>query len=368
MDRISAAGNLTIEVETDRWRLMVNGNVPERVLLEAAPNQPLHYIELFGSKRQLPSEGTLPLDAIQRVVLGWSQEDESWHLGLLLGAEIAQQRGSRWCELARWPDPDTTVFGDLAAKAGRGLARTIACPFNLIEPETQKAAVPAPPKPLRELPLYFDQWTLNRQSALQFTRSPRWARSRILRIGWYAALVVVYIILSVMTLRGVIALPKPEFLPYLGLAVAVLLVGLIGYIIYQLLTSPNRVVVDDETGIIRGLRGETERWAFQKQDVQAIYVSEVMNRRGRKKRVGDVVTESRVIYHGELNLFLQDGRFYTVIEQAQPVDDELTPHEAEIEDAVLPLSSNQAYTDLQMAGLYVAQALGVDCRYDRRVK
>ncbi len=53
MDRISAAGNLTIEVDVDRWRLMVNGGTPERVLLEASANQPLQYIELFGSKRQL---------------------------------------------------------------------------------------------------------------------------------------------------------------------------------------------------------------------------------------------------------------------------------------------------------------------------
>lgn len=368
MDRISAAGNLTIEVDVDRWRLMVNGGTPERVLLEASANQPLQYIELFGSKRQLPADGTLPIHTIQRVVLGWSHEDESWHLGLLLGPEIAQQRGSRWCELARWPDPDTTVFGELAARAGRGLARTIACPFNLIEPAVKEAAPPPPPKPLRELPLYFDQWTLNRQSALQFVRSPRWARSRVLRIVWYAVLVAVYIILSVMTLRGIIALPKPEFLPYLGLAVAVLLVGLIGYSLYQLLTSPNRVIVDGADGTIRGLRGEVERWGFNKGDVQAVYVSEVVNRRGRKKRVGDTVRDTRMVYHGELNLYLQDGRFHTIMEQAQPIEDEQSPVEAEIEDVVLPLSSNHAYTDLQMAGLYVAQALGVECKYDRRVK
>lgn len=371
MDRISAASNLTIEVDNDRWRLMINGSVPERVLLEAVPNQPLHYIELFGSKRQLPIDGQLPVHAIQRVVLGWSQEDESWHLGLVLGPEIAVPRGSRWCELARWPDPDTTVFGELAARAGRGLARTIACPFNLIEPDTQTAvpaAPPAPPKPLRELPLYFDQWTLTRQSALQFVRSPRWARNRVVRVLWYALLVVVYIILSVMTLRGIIALPKPEFLPYLGLAVAVLLVGLIGYTLYQLLTYPNRVVVDEAQKNVRGLRGESERWAFQKPDIQAVYVSEVVNRHSRKKKVGNETREKRLVYHGELNLLLQDGRFYPIMEQSHPMDDELTPPEADIQDTVLPLTSNEAYTDLQQAGVYVAQALGVECRYDRRVK
>lgn len=366
MDRISAAGNLTIELDSDRWRLMVNGNMEERTLLEAVPNQPLRYMELFGSKRRLPSDGALPTHTVQRVVLGWSQEDESWHLGLLLGPEIAQTRGSRWCELARWPDTDTTVFGEVAARAGRGLARTIGCPFNLIEPEIHAAEVPVPPRPLRELPLNLDLWTLDRHSALEFTLSPRWARSRIMRIVWYVALLVVYIVLSVVTLQGTIALPKPEFLPYLGLAVAVLLVGLIGYIVYQLLTTANRVIIDEAAGVVRGLRGETERWVQLKSDIQAIYVSEVVNPRLRKKR--DSSLQTRTVFHSALNLYLRDGEFFTFLEQPQPYDDEQSPPEVEAEEAVLPLTSNNAYTDMQMAGLYVAQALGVECRYDRRLK
>ena len=114
MDRISAAGNLTIEVKPESWRLIVNGNSQERVLVEVSPGEPIRYIPTFAAKRRLPDTGKLPIENIQRVVLGWSNEDESWHLGLLLTPELASARGSRWCEIARWPDPDVNVFSDIA--------------------------------------------------------------------------------------------------------------------------------------------------------------------------------------------------------------------------------------------------------------
>ncbi|MBL8163598.1 MAG: hypothetical protein JNJ61_16555 [Anaerolineae bacterium] len=363
MDRISAAGNLTIEIDAELWRLLLTNNTRETVLLEAAPNQPLRYIELFGSKRVLPSTGALPLHTVQRVVVGWSADDDSWHLGLLLGPEIAQPRGSRWCELARWPDADQTVFGDLAAQAGRGLARVLACPFNLIEPQQQTAAKVttikprAAAQPLPELPLQLNHWTLDRRSALQFTRAAQWSRARIIRIIWYVLLIAVYLALSVATLRGTIALPRPEFLPYLGLVTAVLLVGFIIYTLYQLLSAPNRIVVDNQ---ISAMRGNNVRWAYAGQDVQAVYASEIVNRNGKK----------RSIYHGELNLYLNDGTFRRLLDvphmvfndQVRDIDNHLQ------EELVTTLTADTTSSDLQAAGLYVAQALGVECRYDLRLK
>ena len=59
----------------------------------ANTGQPIKYLPVFAHKRRLPDTGRLPLDSIQRVVLGWSHEDESWHLGLLLGPELAEARG-----------------------------------------------------------------------------------------------------------------------------------------------------------------------------------------------------------------------------------------------------------------------------------
>src|SRR5690606_40996963 len=54
-------------------------------------------------------------------------------LGLLLEMELAQERGSRWCEIAHWPDPSTTVFQELAARAGESLAQVTTRPFHLVE-------------------------------------------------------------------------------------------------------------------------------------------------------------------------------------------------------------------------------------------
>lgn len=364
MDRISAAGNLTIEIDAERWRLLLTSNMRETVLLEAAPNRPLRYVELFGSKRVLPSTGALPLHTVQRVVVGWSADDESWHLGLLLGPEIAQPRGSRWCELARWPDADQTVFGDLAAQAGRGLARVLACPFNLIEPQQPAAAKISPirphaaaQQPLPDLPLHLHHWVLDRRSALQFTRAAQWSRARVLRMVWYALLIAVYIALSLATLRGTIAMPRPEFLPYLGLATAALLAVFIAYTLYQLLSTPNRIVIDNQ---VSALRGERLRWRIPGQDVRAVYASEIIGRRGRK----------RSVYHGELNLYLNDGSFKRLLEvphtvfndQGRDFDDE------QPEEAVTTLTPDTASSDLQVAGLYVAHALGVECRYDLRLK
>jgi hypothetical protein len=360
MDRISAAGNLTIEARPEHWRLIVNGNSQERVLLEAVPGQPLRYIPTFAAKRRLPDTGTLSIDNIQRVVLGWSNDDESWHLGLLLSPELANVRGSRWCEIARWPDPDVNVFSDMAAQAGRSLARTITRPFNLIEPGPQPKAPAAPVMPpLRELPLRFDGWTLAKQGEdLALVRAPQWSRSRVMRIVWYTVLTLVYIVLSLTTLTGTIALPKPEFLPYLGLAVAVLLVGMIIYLIYQLLTQPNRIVVEAGTRSLVGKRGNSERWRLDNVALESIYVTQVVNRKGKKPSV----------YHGELNVHLQDGSFFLLLNQPQSFDDLLSPEAADDQEQVVTLTPLNAYTDLQMAGLWIAQKLTIPCWYDRRVK
>jgi len=384
MDRISAAGNLTIEVKPDSWRLIVNGNAQERVLVEATPGEPIRYIPTFAAKRRLPDTGKLPVENIQRVVLGWSNDDESWHLGLLLTQDLANARGSRWCEIARWPDPDVNVFSDIASQAGRSLARTITRPFNLIEPPPQSErvskAIEIPP--LRTLPLEFDLWTLDkRESQLQFTRSASWGRSRLLRIVWYVLLAALYVVLSVTTLSGVIALPSPFviqlealsnlyppdgkilevpaiYLPILGLLTAVLLVIFIISTFYRLLTRPDRIIVDETSRSVYAQRGSREGWRLDQVAIDSVYVSEMVGHRGKK----------RVVHHGEMNLRLQDGSFFHLFDQPQPVDDVLSPTDTPDTDAVLGLTPLSAFTDMQMAGLWVAQSLNVPCWYDRRAR
>lgn len=356
MERISAAANLTIEVDAERWRLLVNGAAQEKVLLEAVTGESIRTESSFATRRRLPDNGRLPVDSVQRVVLGWSADDECWHLGLLFEPELARRRGSRWCELARWPDPDVTVFSDVAARAGRALAQRLARPFNLIEPEVALPETLPPPPPLQPLPLPFETWTLEKSSALQFTRNAAWLRSHLLRLAWYTFLIVIYIVLSVYTLRQIIALPRPEFLPYLGLATAALLVGLSLYTIWQILRQPDRVVV--ESNGVRALRGKSVRWSIPRESIEAVYVTEVL---GKKSK-------DHTVQHGELSLYLSDGSFRDLLVQQHPVDIGVSPDQTPPEDSVGPLTLYIAHGDLQMAGLYVAQTLNAECRYDRRLR
>jgi hypothetical protein len=355
MNRISAAGNLTIEIAPDQWRLIANGNFQERVLLEAASNQSLRYIPAFANRRRLPDNGELANSSIQRIVLGWSQQDESWHLGLLLGPEIATDRGSRWVELASWPDADATVFRQLATDAGRHLGIVLASPFSLVEPQV-KEPEPEPLPPLRPLPLEFDDWTLVEEGTLRFNRASGWQRPGLRRVIWYGLLVIVYVVLSIVTLMTPVALPKPEWLPFLGLGVAAVLLGLVIYTIYRLLTDYDHVVLDDSRRSIVGRRGETERWRVDNVAITALYVSEVVKRKGEKRNV----------LHGEINAHLQDGGFRNLLTQYQPTEDTHTPPDTVVEDGITPLTARNATTDLQHAGLWISQSLGVPSYLDIR--
>ena len=136
----------------------------------------------------------------------------------------------------------------------------------------------------------------------------------------------------------------------------VFLIVMMLYTLYQLLNQPGRVVVQPDG--VRGLRGRSTSWRVDTDAIDSIYVSEVVNRKGKK----------RVIYHGELNLLLKNGRFQPVLLQPQAVEDDNAPNPEDAEENIISLSLYNAKSDLQMAGLYVAQTLNLECRYDRRVK
>ena len=90
-----------------------------------ADAQGLHYNERFASTRRLPPTGVLTQGQVLQVIAGYQRADESWHLGVVLDAPLTESRGSRWVELAHWPDPDKTTFVDVAQSAGRGLATVL---------------------------------------------------------------------------------------------------------------------------------------------------------------------------------------------------------------------------------------------------
>lgn len=358
MDRITAADNLTIELVEDRWRLVANGGHERHILVEAQPGKPLRYINGFATSRRLPEVGALPSEHIQRVVLGWSNNDEAWHLGLVLNAELAEVRGSRWCEMASWPDPGRDVYAAAAQRAGEALAQTITRPFYLAPLRRE-----APARPLANPPFSLGDWIFEQRAENGFilARKRGWKGVLLRRTLWYAIWVVVYIILVVTTLSGIIAPANPPFLPYLGILSALILVGLIIKSLYRFFTWPDRMVIDGSSQSIRALRGKQVRWRYQHAGIQSVYVSQVLG----KVRRGDTQS-GPTAYYGELNLQLADGTFWYIMniddpQEVEPVDVTLAEDEV-----VAELTSQNYHSELQAAALYIARALDVPCRYDKR--
>lgn len=395
MDRISAGSNLYIDAQQDYWRLLANGEGEERLLVEARHGEPLRYIPSFGSQRRLPSSGLLSSKDVDRVVLGWSSRDASWHLGLMLEPMLAQSRGSRWCGLASWPDPDTSSYRDIAAQAGETLAQQINRPFVLIPPKPaeapvgtshnpaaipmgqsasfpqavpQAATVPlSQPVPL-ELPIRLEQWTLNRTedpAVLQLTLTGAWGRSRLMRAGWYVLWAVVFVILSVTTLTSGIALPQPEFLPYAGLVAAVFLVLLSIATLIGAARRIKRIEIDGRQRVVRGMSGRKPRWTYTRDQLESVYASHIVTRVSRRKR-------ARQIHHGEINLLARNGAFYHLLSHGQTVEKVTIPEDAPPEafnnEDVTPLAAYNTYTHLQAAALIIAQMLDVTAVYDQRLK
>jgi hypothetical protein len=381
MERISAADNIIIEFDDTRWRTRINTDFVENVqgsgvLMEAADGQPLRYTSAFARTRRLPKDGQLPTAYIQRVVLGWSYDDDAWHLGLLLESQLASVRGSRWCEIVKWPDPEQDLYHDLAVQAGQQLARMLDCPFNLIpirEQPPQKTTAVRSTKPLPALPLELQEWhfRLDNNGWLTFVRDGAWQQERVRRVLWYGFWSVAYVVLSIATITGDIALPRPEFLPYLGLVTAVILIGLVGYNLWELRNRPRRIIVDPTTQQIWGAAAEKARkplWRMERLDVDSVYASEIV-RNHKPKQTDDSaepVALAADIKYGELNLRLTDGTYYFLLSQQE--EETIGTGVDGIMNEIQPLDQNAVTTKLQAATVYVAQALNVPAFYDLRDK
>jgi hypothetical protein len=133
------------------------------------------------------------------------------------------------------------------------------------------------------------------------------------------------------------------------------------YILYELLTYPDRIVVDEYRKYIVALRGGRKRWQIDGNGLESVYVTQIVDKKGKKHK----------IRHGEINLHRSGNDFYRVIEQ-QEKDEKVqlaeTPDE-KIEESIVALTSSKIRTELQAAGLYVAKALGeLPVWYDQRTK
>lgn len=370
IERLPAADNLVIDCAAGQWRLLQADAGAETMLIEARGQAlPMRYPEAFGTARRLPKGGRLATEDIERVVIGYSQRDHAWQLGLVLMPALAELRGSRWCGLAVWSaDGDAPALPDGAEAAGRALALQLGRPFTLIPPKTATpaaAAPPAPPPPLPELPYALDDWRLTAEAAgeLAFSRSGAWARGRALRALWYVLWAAAFVLLSLTSLTSGIMLPQPAFLPYIGFACALLLVGMAVYTFSKAVRAVSRVTV---TALeVTGWRGTRALWHVPADEVQAVYASQIVSRVSARRR-------RRLVLYGEIALLRKDGAFAPLvygIETDEKLElDELSDWTALNLEAVQPLTGQPPISRLQAAALRTAAVLGAPAFDDRRIK
>ncbi len=122
METFTVADGLVIQAGQGEWQLAAS-RVDGLILFNAVTGSAVvRYRPEFARARQLPLEGEIAVQDIQEVVAGWSGNDRSWQLGLLFAPAIAEPRGGRWCQLARWPDESAQEKAGEVRRAGSLLA------------------------------------------------------------------------------------------------------------------------------------------------------------------------------------------------------------------------------------------------------
>ena len=369
MDTVPAAENLLVEPGPEAWRLLHSDLRGSHELLCAGPDAMLRYSTAFAWSRHLPASGSIACGHIEQVVLGWSESDQAWHLGLLLAPQLARLRDSRWCELAHWPDPDQSDFSELAEHAGQALAAQAGRPFQLIVPQAPEPppqerepifeeAPPPPKRPLPQLPLAFSEtWSLEigTTGMLQLVRDAKVARAMTRRILWYALWAGVYVFLIVASHFSGIAMPGPAFLPLLAAFSALVLVLLIARNLVRRRNAPDLFIFDNYQRQIRARRGSAVLWIRRVEQIQSIYVSELQ--RKRRRRGGG-------LQYAELNLHLSSNQFQHLLQSAQPRL--IAGEDSDAAQGVNVLDSNSCSTNTQAVALHIAQALDLPVWLDRR--
>ncbi len=384
MERITA-GRLIIEQDNLHWRLVFpNGGQADRVLFTIMQGAPAQYDPLFARQRGLPEGGAITPDQVDRVVVGWSARDSAWHLGLMLSDSLGTARGSRWCGLATWNDPDGRAFDTVAQHAGQSLAHKLARPIAIVPPKPLNGvpaqdAVRAPmppmtapidtsevrqPIPQPPLPITLDDWTLERLDGrrVELRLKRAWVRARFLRAGWYIILTGVFAVLTLTTFTSGIALPRPEFLAWMGVGSIIVMILAVLVTLVRAARQPKRIVFDGAADRVVWLRGRSVVGEVPPGMVEAVYASHVVGKVGRR-----AARPARPVRFGEINLLLTDGSFVHVL--TIPRTDETIPTTDDPldEEQIVPLTTFNARTRLQSAALAIAEALNRPAAYDKRV-
>lgn len=318
---IPAAHNLTIEIGPHTWRL-INGARPpggSAALVEATA-EGLRYSPAFARARQLPLHGQLAAPDIARIVVGWAPETQSWHLGLLLAALDSGQARWRWCGLASWRGAQAEREAD-ARRAAQALARLLDRPLHVVPPphRSQESGAPvvlpvrAPARAepaLRTLPVQFEEWSfVTRKNGLAWRQRSGWIVGMFVRAIGLTLIALVFLLLGLGTLTSGLAQVNPTWLPWLGLLVALALLGAASRVLWRVVTATD-VLLDTVRREVwaRGRFSGKVRWRVPFDRVAYVLLSQTPPRpQGRKGKDGPM----RVMQ--EMWIHLADGeRFWPV--------------------------------------------------------
>lgn len=276
MEIIRAANNLTIEMGLDSWRLVNGTRHPDQpdqmVALFEVNNGGIICSPGFSRARQIPGEGKLIPADIAQVVVGWAPESRNWRLGLLLAAKPETGYKMKWCALASWPSGASTDHLSEARQAGQLLADLIDRPFHLI---------PAPPPPVnpildtqpfqatsqitvrdpldeletqiqpQEPPFTFENWSFAAvPKGYVWQRQSQWLVRMMVRTIGFSLLALLFFALGLGSQTSGLAQVNPDWLPWLGVGVAVLMTLLALHSGWKLITVTD-VVIDTTQREIR---------------------------------------------------------------------------------------------------------------------
>jgi hypothetical protein len=411
MTTFYVADGLVVFAEKDEWRLAVERSDSPTLFLAQRPAEVVRYHPEFGRARRLgSSDGELPVTDIAEVVVGWSQADAAWHLGLLLSGPMATRRGGRWCALARWAGG--FAEGMQARESGQHLAGLLGKRFRFVDaPETpipvggaepsdvsQEAdtepvqeiwtqpgtlsepaeRVPAPPP---DLPLRMGNWRLRAiDIGYQWEHTGVWSLGVLWSVFGRIALGIAFVVVSVLTLQSPYAAVQPTLLPYAGVAIgAGLIVAALAYTMRLLRVEA--VVVDTEERQVRRHLDLTSDVisCYEFDEIRAVVVTQIAQGGKQRGRNGQ---PDRMAHEAWLHLLLDTPRAepgkarefkpedaYVIIGYVESTEgDVIDAHFEGKRGARQPrlLSARDATTPVGQAAILLADAIGVSAYIDQR--
>lgn len=278
---IAADRNLLITFDDVRWLMRLPQLAADSPVIDANSGG-ISYLAMFGTARRLPAAGVLLSEDLTDVLVGWSAEDSAWHLGLLVRDSLAAGRGSRWVELASWPGDEQAD----ANAAGSALARVLDKPYRLITADdsarTKRGATD------HTLPVTFREWRVSEEfSGIQWSRTTQWRNDMLLRSIFFLVLTPLFAVLSIGALVSPYARVQPEWLPLIGIALALIMLYIALVTLRAMFGSPT-TLIDTRLSVIRqSRRGSQKMVQSPFEGLQYVLVSHTISRRQPMPAVPD---------------------------------------------------------------------------------